>query len=73
MKKLKHNDLFILPIMQKPTIPTSWTFFGEKETLEESNEPSLIKVRGLANFLFLCSRKQLSIPVYVVLSPIVID
>ena len=51
--------------------PQVGLFFGEKETLEESNEPSLIKVRGLANFLFLCSRKQLSIPVYVVLSPIV--
>ena len=24
--------------MQKPTNPTRWTFFGEKETLEESNE-----------------------------------
>ena len=42
-------------------------FFGEKETLEESNEPSLIKMRWGANFLFLCSRKQ---PVSV-LSPIV--
>jgi len=51
--------------------PQTQTFFGEKETLEESNEPSLIKVRGLAHFLFLCSREQLSIPVYVVLSPIV--
>ena len=51
--------------------PQDGLFFGEKETLEESNEPSLIKVRGLAHFLFLCSRKQLSIPVYVVLSPIV--
>jgi hypothetical protein len=51
--------------------PQVGLFFGEKETLEESNEPSLIKVRGLAHFLFLCSRKQLSIPVYVVLSPIV--
>ena len=34
-----------LPIMQKPTIPTRWTFFGEKETLEELNESSLIKGR----------------------------
>ena len=63
--------MFILPVMQKPTIPTKWTFFGKKETLEKSNEPSLIKVRGLAHFLFSCSRKQLSITVYVVLSPIV--
>ena len=39
--------MFILPIMQKPTIPTRWTFLGEKETLGESNEPSLIKVRWL--------------------------
>ena len=46
-------------------------FFGGKEALEESNEPSLIKVHWLAHFLFLCSGKQLSIPVYVVLSPIV--
>ena len=51
--------------------PQVGLFFGEKETLEESNEPSLIKVRGLAHFLFLYIRKQLSIPVYVVLSPIV--
>ena len=36
--------------------PQSGLFFGEKETLEESNEPSLIKVRGLAHFVFLCSR-----------------
>ena len=50
--------------------PQDGIFFGEKETLEESNEPSLIKVRWGAHFLFLCSRKQLYIPV--VLSPIVI-
>ena len=46
---------------------------GEEEILEESNGPSLIKVRWLAHFLFLCGRKQLSIPVYVVLSPIVAE
>ena len=57
--------------MQKPTISARRIFFGEKETLEESNGPSLIKLRWAANFLFLCSRKQLLIPVYVVLSPIV--
>jgi hypothetical protein len=51
--------------------PQDGIFFGEKETLEESNEPSLIKVCWGAHFLFLCSRKQLLIPVYVVLSPIV--
>ena len=52
--------------------PQDGLFFGEKETLEESNEPSLINVRWLAHFLFLCSRKQLSIPIYVLLSAIVI-
>ena len=31
--------------MQKPTISARYIFFGEKETLEESNEPSVIKVR----------------------------
>ena len=46
-------------------------FFGEKETLEESNEPSLIKVHWLAHFLFLCSKKKLSMPVYLVLYTIV--
>ena len=51
--------------------PQDGLFFGEKETLEESNESSLIKVRWLAHFLFLCSRKQLSMTVYVVLYTIV--
>ena len=46
-------------------------FFDEKETLEESNEHSLINLRWAAHFWFLCSRKQLYIPVFVVLSPIV--
>ena len=45
LKKLNIMFFFILPIMQKPSIPARWTFFGEKETIEESNEPSLIKVR----------------------------
>jgi hypothetical protein len=31
--------------MQKPTISARWNFFGEKETLEESDESNLIKVR----------------------------
>ena len=44
-EQTQNNDLFISPIMQKATIPTRWTFFGEKETLEESNEPSLIQLR----------------------------
>ena len=44
-QRKKNNDLFISPIMQKPTNPTMWIFFGEKETLEESYEPSLDKLR----------------------------
>ena len=55
------------PLYKNQQFPQVGLFFGEKETLEESNEPSLIKVRWLAHFLSLCSRKQLSIPVYVVL------
>ena len=66
-----NNDLFISPIMQKPTISTVWIFFGEKAILEESYEPSLGKLRRPAHFWFLCSRKQLYIPVYLVLSPTV--
>ena len=71
MKKLKIMICLFHRLCKNQQFPQVGLFFGEKETLEESNEPSLIKVRGLANFLFLCSRKQLSIPVYVVLSPIV--
>ena len=37
--------MFISPIMQKPTNPTMWIFFGEKAILEESYEPSLDKLR----------------------------
>ena len=38
--------------MQKPTISARWIFFGEKKTLEESNEPSLIKVVEVLNSYF---------------------
>ena len=47
-----NNDLFISPIMQKPTNPTMWIFFCEKETLEESYEPSFDKLRYLGFFDF---------------------
>ena len=32
-------------LCQNQQFPQNGLFFGEKETLEESNEPSLIKVR----------------------------
>ena len=36
--------------------PQDGFFFGEKDTLEESNEHTLNNVHGGANFRFLCSR-----------------
>ena len=50
-------------LFKNQQFPQVGLFFGEKETLEESNEPSLIRVRWPAHFLFLCSKVQLSIPV----------
>ena len=40
-KKLK----IMICLFHQPSNPTRWIFFGEKAILEESNEPSLIKVR----------------------------
>ena len=54
-------------LCKKPTNPTMWIFFDEKETLEESNEHCLDQILIWDFFLFLDSgRKQLYIPVYVV-------
>ena len=32
-------------LFNQPTNPTRWIFFGEKAILEESDEPSLDKLR----------------------------
>jgi hypothetical protein len=41
LKKLK----IMICLFHQPTNPTRWIYFGNKAILEESNEPSLIKVR----------------------------
>ena len=58
-------------LCKKQHIPQCGFFFVEKALLEESYEPSLDKLRWPGIFWFLCSRKQLYIPIYVVLSLIV--
>ena len=42
LERTQNNDLFISPTNKFHKMDF---FFGEKATLEESNEPSLIKVR----------------------------
>ena len=45
LEKTQNNDLFISPTNKSQKMD----FFGEKAILEELNEPSHIKVHGLAH------------------------
>ena len=71
MKKFKKMICLFHRLCKNQQFPQYGFFFGEKAILEESFEPSLDKLRWPGIFWFLCSRNQLYMTVYVVLSPIV--